>query len=427
MRILICDDIQERGKDTADFIHEASGQEPDLLVEKELTERLKEFFRNVRNYMAEPAKFEPKYETPFDNADLVFLDNNLAALEVEGTRLTAESIAGYIRAFTTAPYIVSLNINQDVDFDLRYLVGDYSTRSDLALNTAHLANRSLWTGDRTQSENGFHPWYWPTLITAADRRREQIAFVRDHLDEAILEILNFDEEAIAFLSRHARGALSPKAISDGEIDDGAPIDKLTFRDNFLVKDRSLPFKAERESLSEAEKGGNAAIKDVIARVVAADLDLWFRRDVVGPQEPLVDVPHLLMRFPFLLGDRAGNVDEWNGSVDKVDAPYGLDRKLYDEHLAKTKFEHDIWVPTPCFWWPMLKADEKLNEYFFQTKGVQWADLVFCEDRSAFLNRSSESEGESPLEFAAEFEGSWTYRYVSQIEGIQYAPKSRLAA
>ena len=86
--------------------------------------------------------------------DIVVLDNNLAALEVSGARQTAESIAGYIRAFTNIPYIVSLNKNPEVDFDLRYLLGDYQTQADVALNTDHLANRALWrglTGRQSQS------------------------------------------------------------------------------------------------------------------------------------------------------------------------------------------------------------------------------------------------------------------------------------
>ena len=47
--------------------------------------------------------------------------------------------------------------------------------------------------------------------------------------------------------------------------------------------------------------------EIIARVVAAYIDRWFRRDVLGPQEALVDLPHLLMRLPFLLGEKAGDL------------------------------------------------------------------------------------------------------------------------
>ena len=72
--------------------------------------------------------------TDFDGFDLVIVDNNLTGLDLDGARLTAETIIGYLRAFTDVPYIVSLNKNLHVDFDLRFLFGDYQSLADLALN-----------------------------------------------------------------------------------------------------------------------------------------------------------------------------------------------------------------------------------------------------------------------------------------------------
>lgn len=424
MKILVCDDQPDRRDEIVGMIREAGQPAPRELIEENLTVELRKLFINVKSWLDAPKNYK-HVANAFDDADVVILDNNLAHLHVEGTRLTAESIVGYIRAFTAVPYSVSLNKNPDVDFDLRFLVGDYSTKADLALNTEHLANPALWSGNPGEARDGFRPWYWPTLTTVAKRRRDQIQFVKKHLDDSVVEMMGFDEEAIGFLSLHAKGSLSPVAESDGAGGGEHQFKKVTFRDVFIAKDRSLPFKNEREGLSDAERNGNPALRDIIARVVAADIDLWFRRDVVGPQEPLVDVPHLLARFPFLLGDRAKDINEWNKHVGAIAAPYGVEKELYDDHLAKWKF-NDIWAPTPCFWWPKLKADEKLNEYFFKPKKVEWADVVFCEDRSAFLERTPKDEGVPPIEFPAEFEGSWGRRYISRINGIQYAPRSRLA-
>ena len=88
-------------------------------------------------------------ESPFDNHDLILLDTNLTHLGCSrGPRLTAESIAGYIRAFTAGTGTSSPSTRiPDVDFDLRFLIGDYTTRTDLALNETHLGNRALWTGN----------------------------------------------------------------------------------------------------------------------------------------------------------------------------------------------------------------------------------------------------------------------------------------
>jgi len=425
MNILVCDDNQALCDEIAHNIQEAIGEKPRELVGKKLTDELTEFFKNIKrclnlnapeNCVALPA-------SPFDES-IVILDNNLTLLEVAGAPLTAESVAGYLRAFTRADYIISLNLNSDVDFDLRFLVGDYSTRADLALNTPHLANRALWTGKIADAKDGFLPWYWPRLSSVVARRRKQIKFVRDHLDDPLLPSLDFDKARTALLSAHALGALSPTAELEGAENDSVSPEEITFSDVFVARDRSLPMRRERERLTKAMD--NTVVRDIIARTVAADIDFWFRRDIVGPQEPLVDLPHLLSRLPFLLGKQAKYLNGWNKFLDAAEPPFELEQGLYAAHLAPAKYTHDLWVPNACFWWHELKNDEKLDELFFLAQEGDWADVVFCEDQSLFANRESKI-GESPIEFPAEFESAWGRRYVAHVAGYQYAPRSRLAS
>lgn len=424
MKILVCDDEEGRCNDIVSSIGVGVGTEPEKLVGQSLTDALESLRLGINDCIKDPNNWKPPPKLPFDDFDIVILDNNLAHLASTGARLTAEAIIGNIRAFTSAPYVISLNKNSELDFDLRFLVGDYDTRADVALNTRHLANPALWTGDKASAKDGFLPWYWPRLEKAPTRRREQIEFVKNNLDESVLTTLGFNDDEISFLSGHALGALSPKGH---QYENLSPKD-ITFRHVFIARDRSLPVQREREELSKAQKAGNGSIGEIIgeiiARTVAADIDFWFRRDVIGPQEPLVDVPHLLMRFPFLLGDRANNINEWNKSASADSAPYRFEQELYDKHLAEREYKHTLWVPTPCFSWVKLKGDEDLNEYFFSAEAGQWADVVFCEDRSLFLERVRDND--SPVEFPAEFEGSWTHRYVSLIEGVEYSPRTQLA-
>jgi len=430
MKVLVCDDLKDRCKEVVQKIRDAGQSDLDItsLTEKDLTRELGALFEKVDACLTNSKGGKVVNKLYFDDFDLVIIDNNLSQLAIKGTRLTAESVAGYVRAFTNAPYVVSLNKNPDVDFDLRYLVGDYATRADLALNTDHLSNPALWTGRREQAKKGFLPWYWPKLNTVSEQRRAQIAFVRKHLNDSVVGALGIPEEAIDFLSLHAIGVLSPSAEWKSEnLSGGKPFDEVTFRDTFVASNRSFPVKAEREELSAAAKSGDGSVLSVISRVVAADIDLWFRRDVLGPQEALVDVPHLLMRMPFLLGKAGGNLQKWNAVVEKSTPPFGIDKSLFDRNLKKQKFGHDIWVAHPSFWWPRLKADEALNELFFGSKKEDWLDAVFCEDRSEFIERSSKSINKSPTEFSAEFEGSWAHRHVARIKGsIRYAPRSRFA-
>ena len=40
----------------------------------------------------------------------------------------------------------------------------------------------------------------------------------------------------------------------------------------------------------------------------------FAEDILGPQDVLVDVPHLVMRMPFLLGNNANRLKQWNKAL-----------------------------------------------------------------------------------------------------------------
>src|SRR5260370_14514017 len=194
MKILVCDDKADSRDNVVEALR-GVGYTPETLIDTALSDELTKLFARVEsstkggaeNYLHQPSRF--------DDVDILILDNNLAFLPNKGgPPLTAESIAGYIRAFTTTCYIVSLNMNLDVDFDLRYLVGDFSTRADLAINTSHLRNRALWTHRAADSNDRFCPWYWPVLDSAAQRRRDQVDFVREHLADSVLHTFGVDDD-----------------------------------------------------------------------------------------------------------------------------------------------------------------------------------------------------------------------------------------
>ena len=415
MKVLVCDDIKERGKRTRRAIEEKTRHEVALWtgnrLEKEI-ERLFEHAESVLESSRRSAAGSDDESAVFSGFDVAILDNNLSALNIGGARHTAESIAGYVRAFGRIPYIVSLNKNPHVDFDLRYLVGDYQTQADLALNDGHLRSRGLWTGDPRDAADGLLPWYWPALNEAAERRRKQIRFVEEHLDEPILESLKFPPFAPNYLSRHARGALSP---------DAANATSITFSRFFVDSCRSLPIRKERKQLAARR---DTVTRDVMSRVVAGELDRWFRRDLLASQDLLVDLPHLLMRMPFLLGAHASDVQRWNEAITATEPPYGLSEELYGMYLAGARFTHDAWIKPPGFWWKKLKSNSELNQRFLQDDSP-WAEVVFCEDRSLFTPIESEGH-QNPWEFSAEFEGAWNRRHVARLKGKRYTPRSRLA-
>ncbi|MDE0457851.1 MAG: hypothetical protein OXI15_11215 [Chromatiales bacterium] len=436
LKVCVCDDISERGRRTVEKIRNMHRVEIDIrprcLFEDELSVALKRLFDRVRRLLppdgtASSETGDALGPTEFDH-EIVVIDNNLAALNIEGVRLTAEAVAGFVRAFTKAGYVVSLNKNPEVDFDLRYLVGDYQTQADLALNASHLSNPALWTGNARDAEDGFLPWYWPALGNVAKKRSAQIEFLnsKKRLESPIIEALDFHQASVDHLSRHAVGALTPpENAEDTGVQDSIPLHDVTFMDFFLHSCRSLPAYADRHTLNNQAADGSECALEIIARVVAAEIDKWFRRDVLGPQDVLVDVPHLLMRMPFLLGDKVTDLDWWHGSLSLQEPPFGLNREVYCEHVSDARFSHDHLMKSPCFWWPKLKENQVLNDLFFESRD-NWPDVVFCEDASQFRSAVPNGGSIEPMQFSAEFEGSWSRRYVSLLPGKIYSPQSRFA-
>lgn len=427
MKVLVCDDKDERGLDVADSVRAAGQADVSQLTGDHLQKELTKLFDRVKQTQGDFTGYVHE-RSRFDEADVLLLDNNLTLLKSDGPPMTAESIVGYIRAFTQAGYIVSLNMNPDVDFDLRYLVGDFSTRADLAINGDHVANKYLWTGNTRDADHDFCPSYWPRLGDVAQYRKRQINFVLEQFEASILDALGFGHDSIQMLSRHSRGALSPQASAESEEGRGIgqPLREITFRDFFLTKNRALPLREERERLADAFES-NDLVRNAVARIVAADIDLWLRRDVIGPQEPLVDVPHLTTRLPFLLGERANDPQAWNDVLGTKTPPFGWNELLYQDVIAPALFLHNhTWAQSPCFWWSTLSNDDRVDDRLRASQNEDWADVVFCEDTSRFQSRLSDETYRGPVEFVTEFEGIWNRRHITKLEDIRYAPLTRLA-
>ena len=409
MRILICDDMLsqfERTKKTIDSKGEVEG-----LAGPRLTEGLKTLFQGVSRVLngnSIPEKWE--HAEVFNGYHLAIVDNNLTGLKLDGARLTAETIIGYLRAFTDSQYIVSLNKNLHVDFDLRYLFGDYQSLADIALNAGHLANGRLWEGN---AGDGFAPWYWPRVADAVDRRGEQIDFLATNFKRPVWEALGFPPEAEDYLSLRAKSPLSSTELDMRE---------ATF-EVFFDSSRVLP-RAEMKKLKELAGKEVDFARRAIRQISAYEVDRWLRRDVLGTQDVLIDLPHLVAQMPFLLGEHASDLGCWNEVVTSEEPPYGLDELLFDKHLRPARFGHNMWVPGPCFWWPSLKSDDALTERFFAADG-DWPDAVFCEDVSRFVRITGEGDPDAPQEFEAEIEGSWTRRYIARVGDYLYSPRSRV--
>ena len=361
----------------------------------------------------------------FGCVDVAIIDNNLSALKIRGARYTAEALIRYFRAFTNVAYIISLNKNSDIDFDLRYLTGDYQSHADLALNTEHLSNHVLWRDHLDEADirsDPFAPSYWPNLDRVSDLRLELVRNIERRLDRPVLDVLGLrDRLPLEMLSRRAKWVLSPHAMGDSELRD------ITCLQFFSTSCRS--WTPEDRSILLKKASTNSVAAGAIARTVAADLEKWIRRRILAPQDVLVDLPHLLARMPFLLGRAAADLNRWNDAILGTEEPYGIVPEIYREFIAPAKFDNPgMYLRWPCFRWYDLRDDDELNRLFLEN-GDDWADVVFCEDVSQFRARAGnrvDRNEEHPKEFDAEFGGAWSRRYIRDLPQRRYSPRSWLA-
>ena len=423
MKVLVCDDFKRRGERVLDIVANVQGLNVETtgIFEGELKDWIDQLYDRVRSVVHNDSDVHKLGSRSISSDafgsssyDLAILDNDLTALATDGATITADWIAAYVRAFLDVSCVVSLNKIREVDFDLCYLMGDPETPADLAINENHLSNLGLWTGRSEDSPDTFLPWYWPKFVQVAHKRRAQIEFIKAQVNEPIFQTLSFPEECLDFLSRHAKGALSPTAYDD------TALCEVTFKDFFVDSCTSFSVRKKREALVAS---GVAGVEDIVARTVAAELEKWIRQYVITPQDVLIDLPHLIVRMPFVMGRRSDDVGAWNRCLETAESPYGLDRDIYMRFLRSAAFSSDIWTKSPCFWWPVLKSSKELNEMFMD-ESVQWTDAVFSEDTSMFI---LPQEGTvNPRNFVGEFEGSWRRRYVMNLENKHYAPKSQFA-
>ena len=280
----------------------------------------------------------------------------------------------------------------------------------MSLNTKHLRNDRLWDAEARQ---GFAPWYWPRLAEAAERRREQVRFLQKRFDQPVWRELGFPVEADEYLSLRAKSPLS-----SGELEP-----RQARFDVFFRATRTLP-PAEVDMLRNLANDGVESANEAMYRIAAYEVDRWVRRDVLGTQDVLIDLPHLVSQMPFLIGEKADRVEGWNAILAGAAPNFRLDGALFERHLSPARFLEEMWVPGPCFWWPSLRADRDLTELFFAVD-ESWPDAVFCEDVSQFLVIGDGRENGSPLEFQTELEGSWGRRYIAHLQDYAYTPRSRI--
>ena len=330
---------------------------------------------------------------PFDDADILIIDYDLLHIAGDNAQYTGESMARLTRMFSDCGVLVVLNQFPGMQFDLS-LRGHIVSHADLNINGELLAKPGLW---QNPPWNGFRPWSWETLSQAVETHKGRMNIVNDALDKPIVEVFGMQSNDVLRLSDTAFGFIAPDAK------ELSSFETTTFRDFILNAsgDRDL------ETLLECNK------KSAV-RFIAARIGKWLEREVLGPQDVLVDVPHLLQRFPFLFEEeKITNLNAWNETIHNVDPLRDIIGQSY-------WFQPEKFLSRPAVWGQRLEMDDEISKKRSEFDFTRVPDFVFLEDYSVFTSF------ERATEFRAGFHNSYDRRFIMNDEDIRYAPQRRFA-
>ena len=339
-----------------------------------------------------------------DDTDILIVDNDLFDLP-RLSDVSAETVANRAGVYTECACIVVLNLDIDVDFDLT-LLGHPESKADFHINDKFVADLGLWL--HCPRDGGtFRPWHWPLLLSAVALYKSRVEDLvklleSDEREMPILDYLGFGDGAKRRLSRSARAFLHPKK----------PAEKTTFMD-FID--------GNAKAVSQIDAEQILARRDVrkIARIGARRISKWLAHYILGPQDVLVDLPHLVEKMPFVVPEEErSSVEFWNSCARLDQAPVWL-----AEELRVEPFSMGNWFDRPVFWTDGIETEENLERLLAATNANP-DGLVFCEDASAF------HDAEVCEQFVAGHNAVSDSRFIRWLkeegEEIRYGPQSRLA-
>ena len=393
-KVLICDDTPEVGADLAGQVRKAASKDLYCVLKAPAKEdvqcAIKEVFARQSAVLGRDKRRESA--CLFDEANILILDYDLLYIDEERARHTGESLARLARLFSDADVIVVYNQFQGAHFDLS-LRGHVSSHADLNLDADLLGTPGLWTDPPW---GGFRPWHWQTLCRAVETQRARLRMVREHFDKPIVEALGMQEEDIARLSDTAFGFIAPGA------GDWEGFRLQTFR-SFASKPAN-----GRNVCGLLMADGEAA-----CRFAASRVGKWLERSVLGPQDVLVDLPHLVQSFPFLLGNDMCELKAWNATVSEAE---GWKSKV----PAGSWFEPEGFLSRPAVWRQRFEADAEVRKSWDALDFASDRPFVFLEDTSSF------APFDDAKQFRAGHHSAFDWRFIKHLSGIKYAPQRRLA-
>ncbi|MES3057312.1 hypothetical protein O6V14_16900 [Sphingomonas faeni] len=397
MKMLICEDEQAKSarwqREVAAAIP-SDWPKPRPLINH--AETYREVFARLRALREETHRIDEPCE--LDDQDIILVDYDLEMYGDDKARHTGEELARMCRMVSNAGYIIVMNqFNRKAHFDLR-LTGKPNSYADLNISAATISQKGLW---QSVEAGQFRPWIWDDIVKVVKSRRSLTSQLTEvGLDSSILEFLSMPPEVVEVMPDEAYEHLSRTGKTSTDLL------STTFRQFLSQQVESLDI--DRLIRTSPQRAANLAVSRTAK---------WLSRMVVGPQDLLVDIPHLLERLPFLMNPEFGDPADphvWQR------VPMAGFNAIVEPLVADCAFaESEAWLGRQSLWWPKLDRHPLTAEMRTSAKIRSLSDVVFAEDRSIFIPY------EEAEEFKSDFRNRFSRRWAKSQDGLEYEPKRRL--
>lgn len=385
LRILIVDDEPDRSREWAAKI--ASSGIPDATVTALDTDAARAVMESAdgrrRRARDNLDPFAAEFPCDLDTVDVLIVDYDLQELLKVGEWSTGLQVATLARALTRVKLIVLVNQFGTNAFDLT-LSKAARSHADFDVGDSQLLNPAFWDRSRV---DGYAPWAWNDGVLRAPARMEAMfQWLMPRLNDPVLTTLGFTTGTDG---SNAETYLAKELWQECLVDPNHSFRQLVSESEFLtLKDRHAI----------------AAFDEPCARVAAALVSHWLDRWVIPANEVLIDLPHLVSSYPWMLTKKE-ELDCWQEAASLEN---GFSALLAE--VKKHEFQPGFPLSRPVVWKRKVVQDSDLAEpNGFTYDG--FPDLVFCEDTSRF------HEFADARPFSCRLAGSDSQRFVANPERV----------
>jgi hypothetical protein len=396
LRVVVCDDDDDRAGDWADRINQATTGVEAVALDSDRFAAAVGALKERKAYAKQHGELPTAADDAgvFDESDVAVLDSDLTpdsgsdpASKLVQQHLVGElggEVAHLARCYSSAKALMVVNQKwKRRSFDLTLLTFA-SDVAEVYVSETDLDNRGLWS---TPAADGtFRPWSWPILTQVSSSIEDLCAEIA--LDQPVLESLGLQNPAIA-------GALTNRQLDALGVEepDSMTFDTVATESNFGLR--------LKETVQEEQR----------LRIGVYGVRRWLDRYVLPAHNVLIDSPHLLQRRPWSVVDR-DDLASWNDAVDWFVA--GTDRPRVDPSPDAYAETTSRWLGRHVWLWPIASRDQRAGD-----QRVLPTDPVFCEDTSTFVDPTTAKD------FISDLEGPTGQRFVQALGDVDYHPRRRL--